>query len=77
VIRPVTGNDPAYFGARAVEEDIAAHNAHCVAARERHEEMADMYRFRVAMLKPGLPSWPREVAAEKAGQAAHVDLLDD
>lgn len=77
--RPITSSDSAYFRERAVEEDLAANGARCAAARERHEEMADMYRFRVSMLKRDLPSWPSPVAgaAEKTGQAEEVDLLDD
>ena len=50
-IRPC---DSAYFGGRAVQELVAAGNAACEAARERHLELAAMYRAR-ALIQPDRP----------------------
>lgn len=44
-------DDEHYFHARAVEEKVAARRATWAAARERHEEMAAVYRFKAALLK--------------------------
>jgi hypothetical protein len=41
-----SSEDADYFARRALEEDAAARRATCRAARERHEELAAMYRFR-------------------------------
>lgn len=48
-VRPV--DDAGYFHARALEEQIAARNANCAAARFRHDELAAMYRFKELLLK--------------------------
>lgn len=45
-------SDVSFYRRRAVEEQIAARRATCPAARDRHEEMADMYRLRLETLKP-------------------------
>ncbi len=44
---PISDQDEAYFSVRAAQEEKAAVAATCAAARERHEEMAEMYRERV------------------------------
>lgn len=43
-------SDADYYRARALEEQVAAQKATCTAARERHDELATMYRFRAVML---------------------------
>lgn len=50
-------DDASYFSRRAIEEQVAARHAVCAAARERHEELAVMYRFRSAMLKQQPDCW--------------------
>ena len=41
-------DDESYYRARALQEQIASRNATSEAARERHDQLAAMYRFRVA-----------------------------
>jgi len=50
-------DDAAYYRKRAIDEQVAAQNATCEAARERHEELATMYRFRAAMLTTHPSCW--------------------
>jgi len=57
-------NDAIYFRERAVQEQVAAQNATCEAARLRHEELATMYRFRAAMLTTHPSSWAEYLATE-------------
>lgn len=49
-------DDAEYYRRRALQEQLAAQNATCAAARQRHDELATMYRFRAAILTtdPGL-----------------------
>ena len=42
--------DGDYLRARAVQEQVAAQNAASEAARDRHDKLATMYRFRAMML---------------------------
>lgn len=46
----MTGDDYRYYATRARQEEEAASNAGCDAARERHQELADAYRFRCSLL---------------------------
>lgn len=46
----MTQDDARYYQQRASQEQRAARNATCAAARERHEEMAALYRFRGRLL---------------------------
>jgi len=39
-----------YSRKRAIQEQVAAQKATCVTARDLHDELAAMYRFRVSML---------------------------
>ena len=41
--------DADYYRRRAMQEQIAAQKATCAAARERHDQLATMYRFRALM----------------------------
>lgn len=43
-------SDIEYYRQRAIEEQIAALQAKCPAARFCHDEMAAIYRFRVSQL---------------------------
>jgi hypothetical protein len=43
-------DDAEYYRRRALQEQVAAQDATCSAARGRHDELAMMYRFRTAML---------------------------
>ena len=49
-------DDAEYYRRRALQEQLAAQTAACAAARQRHDELAAMYGFRVAILTthPGL-----------------------
>lgn len=47
---PSQADDASYFGRRALQEQIAAQKATCEAARNRHDQLAAMYRFRALML---------------------------
>ena len=49
--------DEAYYRRRALQEQVAAQRASCPAARDSHDELATMYRFRAAMLSTGPESW--------------------
>lgn len=46
--------DRDYFMQRAVQERDAAARASCPEARERHEEMASLYRMRIMYIDQGL-----------------------
>lgn len=47
-------DDLSYFSRRALQEQVAAQQTVCEAARLRHDELATMYRFRATMLSRGL-----------------------
>jgi hypothetical protein len=49
-LRAARADDADYFRDRAVQEQVAAQRATSAAARERHDELAVMYRFRAFML---------------------------
>jgi hypothetical protein len=63
-------DDAAYFRSRALQEQVAAQRSTCEAARESHNALAVMYRFR-AMMTPGAPAFepdpPRRTIAEPLG----------
>ena len=50
-------DDESYYRARALQEQIASRNATSEAARERHDQLAAMYRFRAAMISTGPAQW--------------------
>ena len=54
MLRPAHLDDASYFRARALQEQVAAQKATCEAARESHDRLAAMYRFR-ALLQPAPP----------------------
>lgn len=58
-------DDESYYRARALKERIAARNAACEAARERHDQLAAMYRFRVAMMSSGPGEWAGALLEEQ------------
>lgn len=47
---PVPTGEADYLRARAVQEQVAAQKAASEAARDRHDQLAAMYRFRAMML---------------------------
>jgi len=52
-------DDEGYYRARALQEQVAAQNATSKRVREVHDQLAVMYRFRVAMLSRGPGEWSR------------------
>lgn len=52
-------DDASYCRRRAIQEQVAAQNSACKPARERHDEMAAMYRFRATMLSKGPEYWAK------------------
>jgi len=56
--------EAAYCRDRAIQEQVAAQNATCNPARERHEELAAMYRFRAAMLTSRPSYWTQALGPE-------------
>ena len=50
-------DDANYFKRRALQEQVAAQRATCKVARDRHDELATMYRFRAAMLTTHPGCW--------------------
>jgi hypothetical protein len=48
-----------------VEEQVAAQAATCDAARFRHQELSEMYRFRAFMLSKQPDSWLDEEMEQK------------
>ena len=50
-------DDAEYYRRRAIQEQLAAQRAICSAARDRHDELATMYRFRAAMLTRAPEVW--------------------
>ena len=63
-------DDATYFSRRALQEQVAAQRARCVAARDRHDELAMMYRFRSAMLTRAPALWDDALRAERTAFAA-------
>ena len=65
MIRPVLSlvraNDSDYYRRRALQEQTAAQKATCEAARERHDQLAAMYRFRALMGSDEPQSGPERV----------------
>lgn len=49
--------DVEYFRVRALQEQVAAANATSVKARNCHDELAMMYRFRATMLSTPADRW--------------------
>jgi hypothetical protein len=68
------GSDESYCRRRAAEEQAAARKATSASARERHDEMAEMYHFRAEMLTPHLASCRNALPLSRGED---VDLLAD
>ena len=64
--------DADYYEKRAVEEDAAVRNAGSKVARQRHEELAMMYRFRAQVARG---EWPPKV--EEAPAPAEEAATDE
>ena len=62
-------DDAEYYRQRALQEQLAAQRAACSAARERHDELAMMYRFRAAMLTTAPNDWLEETLLMPADAA--------
>lgn len=63
-------DDESYYRTRALQEQIAAQDATSPPVREIHDQLAAMYRFRIAMLSPGPGEWQ---AAPQAKPLAKAD----
>lgn len=63
-------DDKSYCRRRALQEQVAAQQATCEAARERHDELAGMYRFRAAILSEHPECRTGALAKELAAEAA-------
>lgn len=50
-------DEATYLQRRALQEQLAAQNASCKVARDRHDELATLYRFRSAMLTTQPRCW--------------------
>jgi hypothetical protein len=57
-------DDVRYFTRRALQEQLAAQQAKCESARQRHDELATMYRFRAAMLTERPECWSDALGRE-------------
>ena len=71
--------DRSYFMHRAVQERDAAARASCPEARERHEEMASLYRMRIMYIDHGLfgpTEKPPEVRDKVENAAPDPEQLD-
>jgi len=62
-------DDEPYYRTRALQEQVAAQNASCAAAREVHGHLAAMYRFRVTMLSTGPSEWADSVEDDCRAEA--------
>lgn len=58
-------DDESYYRGPATEEQIAAQNASSRAAREVHDQLAAMYRFRIAMLSRSPSEWSGSLQDEE------------
>lgn len=66
-------DDAGYFRERAIEEQVAAQRATCAAARQRHDEMAALYRFRAIFASGGSPAVSaREIAKSLTTQRPRI-----
>lgn len=63
-------DDANYYRERAIQEQVAAQDAVCDEARQRHQELAMMYRFRAAMLTTHPSSWAEHLMAEEVSELA-------
>ena len=65
-------DDADYYHARAIEEQVAAERATCAAARDRHDEMAAMYRFREVLARRRPHGWDEEVREDSRPVLEHA-----
>jgi len=61
-----------YFRRRALQEQIAAENAGCATAQDVHEELARIYRFRVALLGGSWPDAGLNIALQRLTQGSRA-----
>lgn len=57
-------DDATYYWRRSLEEQLAAQKATCQAARERHDELATMYRFKAFMVTKHPYCWSDDLQQE-------------
>lgn len=70
MLRANNTDDLEYFRTRAIEEQVAASNARCPEARKRHDELAMMYRFKLAMLSSGPDTWTENLLDKRQPETA-------
>jgi len=70
IARPRLPGEIEYFRQRAIEEQLAAGRAAGEQARRRHDELAMMYRFKVAMLSTGPDSWAAALSPDVIAEDA-------
>ena len=61
-------DDESYYRGRAIDEQLAAQNATSGAARKVHDQLATMYRFRVAMLSHSPSEWSGSLPGERLAE---------
>lgn len=64
-----------YFRAHALQEQVAAAKAKSPEARDRHDELAMMCRFKVAMHSTGPDTWTASLVGE-IKKCADADVAD-
>lgn len=67
-------SDATFYRRRALQEQVAAARASCEVARDRHEELAAMYRFRLAMVETKPESWADVFETEREQQSAYAPM---
>jgi hypothetical protein len=70
--RPGRSAEVEYYRARALQEQVAAGKAQSTEARRCHDELAMMYRFKVAMLSTGLDVWGDALVDEPQQETAEI-----
>lgn len=63
-------SDATFYRRRALQEQVAAARASCEAARDRHDELAAMYRFRLAMVETKPECWADIYRVDREKEAA-------
>lgn len=63
-------DDVEHFRKRALQEEDAARRSMSPAARKCHDQMAMMYRFKVAMLSGGPESWAECLVGDRQSETA-------
>lgn len=72
----MTNGDIDYYRKRVLQEEVAARNATCVVARQRHDELAAMYRFKVSMLSDAWSEAGVAIALQRISRAPFTHLAN-